>query len=1141
MEIQKIIIEKDSLKLELNKLYENEKKIIMKYKNKEKIMYVDNCVLEVNLLILTGLGEEKVNFYYENDNKKREKLYYTGIKENNFLYKDYPITNGLINVFVKEDKSLQVNIYNDLKFSYVSFEISNDSILYGSFTVNKDNLLYINMKNRHNNIQQKIHFSNNIEKKIEFALDLNEFQLYGYWDFYTVSIENNKLVKKQIIFEDNEMLTILESDDKQLMKNYKVYTTASGTLALRISDFKDEIEVSNVECKEDYFELTVDNYDRAHISYFVLKDRTTGKEYYYYPTKNNNTLIFKINNISELNLSLYNLYLEQLIDGSLYRYRVGAKSSKEIALPTMKYTKDNIQYETSFYYTIDKDVSFFNKKIVPKAQMTKFEDNMSQIKVLIKANFTVANVFLRHRNTGIKKMLSFSTNEIDKEIEVLYLSEQTYKYLGVWDYYVETEDRKNIRVESEMESNTILSDSLKLNEDNFCTMNRMYVTQDKQLALLIYEPEMLVNFIDVKDSNLIINLESENKTLLTIFKNTNLNLGLLSEDMKVDELDSSIINKDNKTSIIAKFSKFTPRKLGYFNQNKVILIIKAHGKIYYLGITNVMDKYTSSSYKIFPEFSISNKYCIKPEFERNNLVLYTLPQITIKITNFSTDSVTLYSENLKKNDRVYLGLYKNNNIQKLTNSISYLDGNVLNIPLEIVLDKDGIIQTNTFEQVVCFIERDDKLFNLSLEITPKVSEKMNFSITSKMNDENIVLFYRRRARKLSVRYEISNEVFDWKYKIKINSAKILAKLLPKKNEHWIVGENLGYSAQDNGMMFFKSAVEKKITENVKFVYRPEYLATAGVKKMKGMIKYDSYSHLLAYFRCDLLIVSHGIRDVMPTYYHNNLKKNTKELIYLQHGIVAMKKIFFHSKSYNGKIRKMVTSSRNETGIFMKEMKFKKNQMLESGLIRYDYLEDTSKKEQEKIIFVMPTWREWLISDKREFMNSDFYKYYSELLQDERLNDYLIANNMRIKMVPHIEIKMKYHDLFKADLSNIEFVDTSKESIQDLIKKSSLMITDYSSVAFDFSYLNKPVIFYQFDLPDYLYNRGSFIDLYTELLGERVENYKDLKTEIELKIKNGFDIDEKYTSRMSKYFGHRDRHNFDRTYDGIKKMKTGGNK
>ena len=98
-----------------------------------------------------------------------------------------------------------------------------------------------------------------------------------------------------------------------------------------------------------------------------------------------------------------------------------------------------------------------------------------------------------------------------------------------------------------------------------------------------------------------------------------------------------------------------------------------------------------------------------------------------------------------------------------------------------------------------------------------------------------------------------------------------------------------------------------------------------------------------------------------------------------------------------------------------------------------------------------------------------------------------------------------------------------------------MITDYSSVAFDFAYLNKPVIYYQFDLEDYRkkqYREGYF-DYEKDGFGPVSFNRKEVLNEIKYYIKTDFNSKKKYSNNMKKFFLFRDRKNSERVYRAIK--------
>ena len=169
-----------------------------------------------------------------------------------------------------------------------------------------------------------------------------------------------------------------------------------------------------------------------------------------------------------------------------------------------------------------------------------------------------------------------------------------------------------------------------------------------------------------------------------------------------------------------------------------------------------------------------------------------------------------------------------------------------------------------------------------------------------------------------------------KEKIKFLMARGVAKVWSKfrKKPVWLIGENLGEVAQDNGFAFFESCVKNKTSENYYYVSTTNNKNMANLEPYKEkVLRYDSFKHLVLYHLSEYLIVSHGIRDVIPSIVHPKMGSNPKKVIYLQHGIIAMKKLQFNRKSYNGMIKKFVVSSTHEQNIMINEMNFKKDQVM----------------------------------------------------------------------------------------------------------------------------------------------------------------------------------------------------------------------
>ena len=97
-----------------------------------------------------------------------------------------------------------------------------------------------------------------------------------------------------------------------------------------------------------------------------------------------------------------------------------------------------------------------------------------------------------------------------------------------------------------------------------------------------------------------------------------------------------------------------------------------------------------------------------------------------------------------------------------------------------------------------------------------------------------------------------------------------------------------------------------------------------------------------------------------------------------------------------------------------------------------------------------------------------------------------------------------------------------------------MITDYSSVFFDFSYMSKPVIFYQFDEREFRekqYAEGYF-DYHNTVLGDFAATEEETLDLLEKQLLNGLSLRSEELTRS--FFPLWDKHNNERIYEEIKR-------
>ena len=116
-------------------------------------------------------------------------------------------------------------------------------------------------------------------------------------------------------------------------------------------------------------------------------------------------------------------------------------------------------------------------------------------------------------------------------------------------------------------------------------------------------------------------------------------------------------------------------------------------------------------------------------------------------------------------------------------------------------------------------------------------------------------------------------------------------------------------------------------------------------------------------------------------------------------------------------------------------------------------------------------------------------------------------------------------------------DADSTNYTDTFNKSSLLITDYSSVFFDFAYLKKPVIYYQAD-DSYHFNQDrSYFKYDADGFGPVRDSHDELKELVMNYIENGCKMEEIYKKRVDTFFKYHDRNNSRRVYEEILKLDT----
>ena len=254
-----------------------------------------------------------------------------------------------------------------------------------------------------------------------------------------------------------------------------------------------------------------------------------------------------------------------------------------------------------------------------------------------------------------------------------------------------------------------------------------------------------------------------------------------------------------------------------------------------------------------------------------------------------------------------------------------------------------------------------------------------------------------------------------------------------------------------------------------------------------------------------------------------------KFIWLQHGITQAD-ISDAANRYVKHIDYIITATKAEYDEFsQKKYCYDEGQILLTGFSRYDLLQDNSKN----IITIAPTWRRIYNGISLEnFVKTEYYSNYTSIISDKKLLDNLSKNNIKLKLVLHPEMIDFIDEFKKYENNNIIVVRPEDANYSNIFSESKLLITDYSSVFFDFAYLKKPLIFFQFDEEQYHathYKKGYF-DFKKHSFGDAYIKYEDVVEKINYFINNGFEMEEKYQKRVDKTFKYNDQDNSKRILD-----------
>lgn len=361
---------------------------------------------------------------------------------------------------------------------------------------------------------------------------------------------------------------------------------------------------------------------------------------------------------------------------------------------------------------------------------------------------------------------------------------------------------------------------------------------------------------------------------------------------------------------------------------------------------------------------------------------------------------------------------------------------------------------------------------------------------------------------------------------------------------WIVADR-PHVAKDNGEHMFRYLMQETDASkkyNIYFLISKESKDYERIKEIGKILPHNSLKHHVISLYAKVIIAAAANNLALNAFgnkggrYYRDLQNFN--FVYLRHGVSHNDQSRWLNH-LNKNIRILVATCKPEyQGILEGPYGYSDREVRMTGLARYDNLYD----ERQKIIAILPTWRKNLEGELvagtsqrakiPDFKDTDYFRFYNSLINDERLLSVMREYGYTGCFYLHPVFEAQFEDFQSSELIT---VGNGVADYQKVFRESALMITDYSSVAFDFAYLKKPVIYSQFDEESFYQNHSWGKGYFTY----REDGFGPITTSVDETvdtlidyIKHDCQMREEYVKKVDDFFAYTDRNNRKRIYDAI---------
>ncbi len=354
---------------------------------------------------------------------------------------------------------------------------------------------------------------------------------------------------------------------------------------------------------------------------------------------------------------------------------------------------------------------------------------------------------------------------------------------------------------------------------------------------------------------------------------------------------------------------------------------------------------------------------------------------------------------------------------------------------------------------------------------------------------------------------------------------------------WITYDKL-YKAGDNGEYIYDYVSARSDGIDIRYIIKadsPDYermrakgdkLLVWGTKEalltvLCAEVILQTHSNIASYIGCEEELVPYICDLFSPL------------IVCIQHGLTVQDIAQYQNRLFDNTHLYLCASHKEIENLKRPIYGYDEESLRLIGMARYDGLRSSERRQ----ILITPTWRRDIVNSgvahlkkgyNDSFKNSEYFRIYNRLINDERLIECAKKYRYRIIYLLHPATSAQIGDFDRNNY--VELVAAAGDmNYEEILTQSSLMVTDYSGVQFDFAYMRKPLLYYHpVSLPPH-YKESQAYRYEEDAFGPIIDTHERLVDELCNYMKNNCVMKEEYKKRADRFFAYSDFENCKRIY------------